>query len=124
MDGEYTEWGAFGPCSKACGDGTQQRLRNCTNPAPAHQGKDCEGASLDAKSCKIRECPIDGGLTQWSSFGKCSKQCGPGTQQRTRSCTNPAPAHGGEDCDEELVDSRDCEIKPCPGKKKTENRFI
>ena len=36
---------------------------------------------------------MDGG---WSDFSACSKTCGDGTQ--TRTCTNPAPAFGGEGC--------------------------
>ncbi|XP_066920815.1 SCO-spondin-like isoform X2 [Clytia hemisphaerica] len=114
IDGEYTEWGAYGPCSKACGDGIQTRARNCTDPAPKHGGKDCQGPSTSQRECKIKECPIDGGLSQWTAYGKCSVGCGPGTQVRTRSCTNPKPQHGGEDCEGELSDSRDCQVKPCP----------
>ena len=37
--------------------------------------------------------PVHGG---WSSYGPCSEDCGPGTKSRT--CTDPAPAHGGDDC--------------------------
>lgn len=45
-------------------------------------------------------CPIDGG---WSN---CSASCGGGT----RSCTNPAPAHGGINC----VGGTDCNSHACP----------
>jgi len=38
-------------------------------------------------------CPIDGG---WSAFDSCTQFCGSGSQSRT--CTNPAPAHGGANC--------------------------
>ncbi|MBF0206991.1 MAG: thrombospondin type-1 domain-containing protein [Oligoflexia bacterium] len=41
---------------------------------------------------------INGGWTGWSCAA-CSKTCGGGTQSCTRSCTNPAPANGGSDCD-------------------------
>ena len=42
---------------------------------------------------------MDGGFTQWTSFSDCSKECGLGTRERTRSCTNPAPQHGGQECE-------------------------
>jgi len=41
--------------------------------------------------------PVHGG---WSEWGICSKSCGGGWKER--SCTNPIPLHGGEDC------SKDC----------------
>eukprot|EP00795_Rhopilema_esculentum_P016407 gene16407-7813_t len=42
--------------------------------------------------------PINGGLSEWSSWGKCNAQCGAGQQYRTRSCNNPSPSHGGFPC--------------------------
>merc|ERR1712055_918587 len=38
--------------------------------------------------------PVDGGWSEWST---CTKSCGHG--MKYRSCTNPKPANGGEDCD-------------------------
>ena len=42
-DGEWSEWGGWSECSKTCGGGVQYRERNCSNPAPANGGKECEG---------------------------------------------------------------------------------
>ena len=60
---------------------------------------------------------MDGGFTSWSAYSKCSASCGPGKQQRTRSCTDPLPAHGGADCSRlgPSVQVEDCKIKECPG---------
>ena len=52
---------------------------------------------------------VDGG---WSAFGDCSKTCGGGVQIRT--CTNPAPANGGADCQGEATQT--CNLVACPGK--------
>ena len=41
---------------------------------------------------------VDGNWGDWGVWGDCSKRCGPGKQTRTRSCDNPAPAHGGSIC--------------------------
>lgn len=57
---------------------------------------------------------VDGGFGDWSNFGLCSKTCGKGKQQRSRSCNNPAPAHGGQSCNGEDSQSRDCMLKECP----------
>jgi len=58
---------------------------------------------------------VNGGYSQWSSYGSCSKACGDGIQTRTRSCTKPAPAHGGDECEGESSQERDCKVKECPG---------
>ena len=41
--------------------------------------------------------PVDGGWSDWT-FGECSKTCGNGKKQETRTCTNPPPSNGGKDC--------------------------
>ena len=58
---------------------------------------------------------VDGGFTVWSEYSKCSATCGGGTQVRGRSCTEPAPAHGGKECEGETVEERECGKDPCPG---------
>ena len=50
--------------------------------------------------------------------------CGPGTHTRTRSCDNPAPEHGGDDCGELTEETDPCEITPCPGKSVTETNTV
>ena len=62
---------------------------------------------------------VDGGFTDWSEYGACSASCGGGTQKSTRSCTNPAPAHGGKECEGATERTQECGKDPCPGKFKT-----
>ena len=35
--------------------------------------------------------------------------------KRTRNCTNPVPANGGEDCVGPREEMRNCSIGACPG---------
>lgn len=60
----------------------------------------------------IGEASVDGG---WSavSWGACSVPCGGGIRTGTRSCTNPAPLHGGADCDGAAAVSEPCNVEPC-----------
>ena len=63
-------------------------------------------------------CLVDGGWSVWGSWTSCSKTCGTGTGSRNRQCDNPAPAHGGEDCQGSDNESGDCYINSCPGRTK------
>ena len=45
----------------------------------------------------------------------CSASCGDGTQTRTRTCTNPAPANGGADCVGPATETQACIENVCPG---------
>ena len=58
---------------------------------------------------------VDGGFSQWSDYGICSEECGEGNHERTRTCTNPEPAHGGKDCQGSQIEIKVCKIKECPG---------
>ena len=63
----------------------------------------------EIKSC--RETPVNGGWTNWTDWTECegSTTCGSqGSKTRNRSCTNPAPAHGGTDCIGDHQESQRC----------------
>ena len=57
VDGGWTDWEDWTPCSRTCGTGSQERVRSCTKPRPAFGGKDCAGVSRETKSCQARVCP-------------------------------------------------------------------
>ncbi|VDI64386.1 Hypothetical predicted protein [Mytilus galloprovincialis] len=112
-------------CSTTCGQGieTGYKTRTCTNPAPQYGGSSCSGSSTQTqhRSCKVTECPIDGGWTSFSKYtwnNDCSAACGVGveTGYKTRSCSNPTPAYGGKTCSGAATEkaSRSCKIKECP----------
>src|SRR3989344_3514325 len=60
--------------------------------------------------------PIPGGWSAWSSWGACSvTACGStGTQTRTRTCTNPAPAYGGANCSGSSTEVQAWSPASCP----------
>ncbi|XP_032229700.2 uncharacterized protein LOC5505409 [Nematostella vectensis] len=53
---------------------------------------------VNEDDCDANRQPVDGGLSEWSSWDKCDKLCADGQQRRHRSCTNPKPRCGGKDC--------------------------
>ena len=56
---------------------------------------------------------VDGKWSSWGAYGSCSETCGPGTKSRSRSCNNPAPAHGGAACAGSGTESVNCVITSC-----------
>ena len=59
-------------------------------------------------------CIVDGGWSNWS-VGNCSKLCDRGIKEKTRSCSNPAPSCGGNNCIGESVEIVECNTIPCIG---------
>ena len=57
VDGKWTEWKDWEPCSVSCGGGNQLSRRSCTNPTPAYGVADCEGDSVRSRSCNENGCP-------------------------------------------------------------------
>ena len=59
VNGNYSDWGPYGECSKSCGGGAKTRNRTCTNPPPANGGEDCSvlGPDTSTMECNIQECP-------------------------------------------------------------------
>jgi len=115
VDGNYTDWSAWDECSVLCGGGIRQRNRFCTNPAPQHNGKDCSaiGPASESQNCNESPCPQNGGFTEWSPWSSCSASCGEGTENSTRSCSNPVPKFNGTACVGDKVRSRACKIQDC-----------
>ena len=65
----------------------------------------------------IREkTPIDGGLSEWTEWSRCSTSC---NKERTRKCDNPYTMFGGVDCVghlEEETEEHSCFFEDCcPG---------
>ncbi|XP_065187399.1 SCO-spondin-like isoform X2 [Sycon ciliatum] len=114
IDGRWSVWSNWTNCSQWCGTGYQERFRACNNPAPQFGGKPCSGLNIDNQTCFLRHCPIDGGFGNWSKWSVCSKDCGPGIENRTRECDTPIPQYGGLSCLGHTMQSQPCEVKPCP----------
>ena len=56
VNGGFSNWSDFTKCSVTCGVGTKSRKRMCTNPAPKHGGKFCQGILEETHPCEI-PCP-------------------------------------------------------------------
>uniref|UniRef100_A0A8C4IV11 Hemicentin-2 n=1 Tax=Dicentrarchus labrax TaxID=13489 RepID=A0A8C4IV11_DICLA len=57
INGGYSNWEEWAPCSSTCGQGFQERIRICNNPKPANGGRSCSGPSTDSRKCQTGLCP-------------------------------------------------------------------
>ena len=57
---------------------------------------------------------VDGQWSSWTEWSGCSTTCGPGTIGRTRTCTQPSPQNGGQECIGNEADEQICNPEPCP----------
>merc|ERR1712159_367045 len=90
------------------------KIRSCDNPPPADGGNDCEGKKEKEIDCNTQLCPVNGNWSEWKDSGKCNKTCGGGKQMKIRSCDNPPPADGGNDCEGKKEKEIDCNTQLCP----------
>ncbi|XP_053571495.1 SCO-spondin-like [Bombina bombina] len=127
MDGGFSTWSPWSACSVTCGGlGNMTRTRECTSPAPANGGRDCEGPSVDIKYCQKPDCEyaigpsseppsdvtgLEDGLGPWSSWTPCSKTCTdsriPAAKTRSRFCS------GMRNCSGDSFQERACNLPQC-----------
>ncbi|TRY80804.1 hypothetical protein TCAL_15440, partial [Tigriopus californicus] len=73
-------------------------------------------AGIQQESYRIEDKIIHGLWVEWSSWDACQDDCSLTLESRTRSCTNPAPKHGGDSCSGFSLDQRNCTSQAvCPG---------
>ncbi|GMT24420.1 hypothetical protein PFISCL1PPCAC_15717 [Pristionchus fissidentatus] len=123
VDGGWSEWSEWtGLCNVDC---TQliavvklrghdvipriSRRRLCNNPAPLNGGLTCNGDDEESSQCPL-DCSLDGGWSEWEGWSECSSLC---ISKRQRSCTQPSPLNGGNDCGGERIDTIPCSSGIC-----------
>ncbi|XP_068081060.1 uncharacterized protein [Anabrus simplex] len=58
VDGGWSAWEVWQPCSAECGIGAQSRSRSCSNPAPQGGGVLCTGTITEVRHCFKRPCTV------------------------------------------------------------------
>ncbi|NXC61674.1 HMCN1 protein, partial [Aleadryas rufinucha] len=114
VHGGFSSWLEWRACSVTCGQGVQERVRQCDSPVPANGGRGCQGPHTDLRSCHRQPCPVDGSWSEWGLWEECSKSCGHGNRTRSRTCSNPPAQHGGKPCEGSALESVMCNLRPCP----------
>uniref|UniRef100_A0A3Q3NA32 SCO-spondin n=1 Tax=Mastacembelus armatus TaxID=205130 RepID=A0A3Q3NA32_9TELE len=113
LDGGLSPWGPWSPCSLSCGGvGVKTRSRSCTQPAPAHGGRNCQGLRQETTYCQAPDCSDeDAGFSPWSLWSPCTKTCtdalNPVMKSRHRRCTKPP-------CSGNSHQEKACNLPQCP----------
>uniref|UniRef100_A0A8C4QIS0 Uncharacterized protein n=1 Tax=Eptatretus burgeri TaxID=7764 RepID=A0A8C4QIS0_EPTBU len=110
VDGHWADWADWPPCSVSCGNGTQQRLRECVGPI--YGGAECLGPWSERRTCFVRQCPVDGRWLLWGPWSSCPVSCGGGSLRRERTCQGPF--HGGRPCGGAAFENKPCSEHTCP----------
>uniref|UniRef100_K1QGP9 Brain-specific angiogenesis inhibitor 1 n=1 Tax=Magallana gigas TaxID=29159 RepID=K1QGP9_MAGGI len=84
VDGQLSDWGSWSQCSATC-EGLKSRTRTCSHPQ--YGGAPCTGQTTQTAKCGTVNCPGEGRLGDWTSWGQCSATC-EGLKSRTRTCNS------------------------------------
>ena len=103
---------------KCLKNGFESPLPSCVSKEgslPRNTLRRCKRVHRELKSCDYT-CTdvVNGGWSGYGDWSECSATCGGGTQTRTKTCTNPAPANGGADCVGDAEETRECNVEECP----------
>jgi hypothetical protein len=104
-----SDWSSWSPCTAKCGGGTQTRTRIVTRQA-SYGGNPCP-ILTESQNCNTQQCGVDCEVTDWSDWSACDKECGGGSQKRTRSVTKQ-PSNGGQGCPS-LTEIQECNKQEC-----------
>lgn len=110
-----------GPCSITCDDNcSPHNMMNCVGGTTLltrevvqqknKYGHKCPKLQYTSKCGQVR-CPVNCGMSSWSSWGKCTKECEGGAQIRSRNIV-VKPKNGGDKCDA-TGESRVCNTFSC-----------
>ena len=111
VDGQWSEWGPWSnECECLQDEESRSRSRTCDSPAPT-----CGGATCGGSSSEIDNCAVDGGWSEWGTWGECDCQhsTGTGNKSKNRYCMNPEPSCRGLTCEGRSVEEGYCDDQCC-----------
>uniref|UniRef100_A0A7S2E114 Spondin-like TSP1 domain-containing protein n=2 Tax=Alexandrium andersonii TaxID=327968 RepID=A0A7S2E114_9DINO len=109
LDGTWSSWGAWSPCSATCGGAYSTRSRSVATQ-PNHCGRPPAGISHEYKACDQTPCAglgdTDCQVSEWSEWSACTCTCF-GTKERARYIKVTATG-AGKRCSESLKETSPC----------------
>ena len=56
VNGSWSQWSSWQPCSVTCGGGNRTRTRTCSYSAPKWNRQECSGTNTSTERCNLHEC--------------------------------------------------------------------
>lgn len=56
VDGGWSEWQKWSPCSAECDKGIRRRTRSCSRPEQEGNGRECIGEFVQTSPCYVEPC--------------------------------------------------------------------
>ena len=56
VNGGWSHWSPWQPCTVTCGYGYRIRTRSCTSPPPKWGGQECTGTNVSISNCGLQRC--------------------------------------------------------------------
>ncbi|XP_063965819.1 A disintegrin and metalloproteinase with thrombospondin motifs adt-2-like, partial [Lytechinus pictus] len=128
--GTWTPWAPWFKCSTKCAGGTKERYRTCLGKAGEELGiAECVGGDIQYGDCGDPKCKPKPHVwkpkpavkkkmaqwTEWETWLKCDKKCGPGERDRWRECMAGEKYRKQEECGDPngYKELEPCYLKPC-----------
>uniref|UniRef100_S4RC60 G-protein coupled receptors family 2 profile 1 domain-containing protein n=1 Tax=Petromyzon marinus TaxID=7757 RepID=S4RC60_PETMA len=112
VDGHWSKWTSWSPCSVTCSNGTQQRTRDCMEPS--FGGSDCRGSVSEERPCYNADCPSKGRWHIYHNFCYANKPLQCSAQYfRTRVRNTKTFAADGHYCEGSIEELRKCNGRKC-----------
>ncbi|XP_050392643.1 spondin-1 isoform X2 [Patella vulgata] len=112
VDCMVTLWTDWGECSVTCGKGVMMKTRMIKQEA-ANGGRKCPKKLVKKRKCKLRKCPVNCKMGDWSEWSECSNTCGDSAVQVRKRKIVLRPKRGGQVCLPKR-EKRFCSLSVCP----------
>jgi hypothetical protein len=103
-------WSDWQPCTAQCGGGRKTRVRT-VRVSPDVDGNACP-AKTETQNCNSHACAVDCVMSDWGSWGACSKSCGKSFKFQQRNIERVSE-NGGAKCGT-VIKSQACTVPVCP----------
>eukprot|EP00928_Gymnodinium_smaydae_P064666 TRINITY_DN4794_c0_g2_i1.p1 TRINITY_DN4794_c0_g2~~TRINITY_DN4794_c0_g2_i1.p1 ORF type:complete len:1188 (-),score=266.17 TRINITY_DN4794_c0_g2_i1:180-3743(-) len=113
IDGSWTDWMEWTPCTVTCGGGSSMRVRNVASMAN-ECGTPASGSDQEVRMCETQSCheTVDCEFSEWTDWSGCSTTCD-GIARRSRVVKRTGSGDGAY-CEGPIKQTKPCNLATDP----------